>query len=456
MPVFSRRRLQQMLSDLSPYLDQEKARDLVQRLDSKKVDQALPGEMELAILWSIAKTGDLVVEPEWWGDTRRPDAFSESIVLGKQVAVEIAAATDNSISPEEAMDRVALAVIDFCNRLRKGAGNHLYFRFGETKEKSEGRSFRQVSAPSDFQLSEELGKILMEWLRGERFKSEKITLSEPGLLVEIEWKPNRQTRYHNIWTSLPPQAYSLEENPLYALLRRKTAQLRAATIGTIRIIIVADVGSTLLSRMGRIGENDPGGRSFSARQIFHHFVQTHCRKIDGVVALSPRKELQMGRSEPRWVVQAFHTDAGENACAVLVKVLGDLPVPRFAGYQARSLFRQGCFAPQARGWYLGMSIESKLENKNDTNGLRKESVRIPARMFLDLMAGRITEAQFRYFLGERKGETNFLANWLDNGLTISAAELAPRKLDEEDDHLILHFSDDPAARLLTVPDKLGN
>ncbi|KVK57952.1 hypothetical protein L906_26780 [Agrobacterium sp. TS45] len=177
-----------MLDDLSAYLDQEKARDLVQRLESKKVDQALPGEMELAMLWAISNTGDIVIEPEWWGDNRRPDAVSETIVLGTQVAVEIAAATDNSISPEEAMDRVALSIAEFCNRLSKGAGHHFYFRFGETTKRLEGRSFRQVLAPSDFQLSEELGKRLREWVREDRFKSEKITLSEPGLWVEWNGK----------------------------------------------------------------------------------------------------------------------------------------------------------------------------------------------------------------------------------------------------------------------------
>jgi len=450
MPVFSRRRLQKMLDDLSAYLDQEKARDLVQRLESKKVDQALPGEMELAILWAISNTGDIVIEPEWWGDNRRPDAVSETIVMGTQVAVEIAAATDNSISPEEAMDRVALSIIEFCNRLSKGTGDHFYFRFGETTKRIEGRSFRQVLAPSDFQLSEELGKRLREWVREDRFKSEKITLSEPGLLVEVEWKSYRQIRYHNIWTSLPPQAYSLEENPLFALLRRKADQLRAATTGTVRVIVVADVGSTLLNRMGKIGENDPGGRNFSARQIIHRFVQLHSRKIDGVVALSPRKELRMGSSERKWVARGFYTEAGENACVALAKILEALPLPRFAGYQARSLFRQGCFSPKAMGWYLGISMESKLRDRNDPNSGRQESVRIPARMFLDLMAGRITEAQFRYFLGERNGEKNFLANWLNKGLTISGAELAPRNLDEEDDHIILHFSDDPIARPLTA------
>jgi hypothetical protein len=153
-------------------------------------------------------------------------------VLGRQVAVEIAAATDNSISPEEAMDRVALSIVDFCNRLSKGTGDHLYFRFGEATKRIEGRSFRQVLAPSDYRLSEDLGNSLTEWIRKDRFKSEKITLSESGLLVEVEWKKYRQIRYHNIWTSLPPQAYSLEENPLFALLRRKADQLRAAKTAT--------------------------------------------------------------------------------------------------------------------------------------------------------------------------------------------------------------------------------
>lgn len=448
MPIFSRRRLQQMLDDLSTYLDQQKALDLVKRLESKKVDQALPGEMELAILWGIANTGDIVIEPEWWGDSRRPDAVSETVVPGTQVAVEIAAATDNSISPEEAMDRVALPIVDFCNRLSKGLGNHLYFRFGETEKRIEGKKFRQVLAPPDFHLSEDLSKQLMEWVRQNQFKLEKITLNEPGLLVEVEWRRYRQIRYHNIWTSLPPQAYSLEENPLYELLHRKAGQLSAAATGTVRIIVVADVGSTLLNRMGGIGKDDLGRRNFSAQQIIHRFVQSHGRKIDGVVALSPRKELKMGRSERRWEAQGFFTDSGENACAALVKILKALPPPRFAGYQARSLFRQGCFSPNAKGWYLGMSMESKIRDVSNPNSGREESVRISARLLLDLMAGRITESQFRYYLGERNSEKNLFSDWLRKGLTISGVELTPRKSDEEDDHIILHFNDDPVARPL--------
>jgi hypothetical protein len=37
-------------------------------------------------------------------------------------------------------------------------------------------------------------------------------------------------------------------------------------------------------------------------------------------------------------------------------------------------------------------------------------------------------------------------------MTISGAEMAPRNVDEDDDHLILYFSDDPAARPFTLPD----
>ncbi len=47
MPLFTRRRLQLMLDELYPVLGDAKARDLLNRLEDKRVEQALPAEMEL-------------------------------------------------------------------------------------------------------------------------------------------------------------------------------------------------------------------------------------------------------------------------------------------------------------------------------------------------------------------------------------------------------------------------
>lgn len=66
-----------MLDAIAPVLGPEKGRDLQNRLnDPKQVEQALPAEMELALLWAIQSLGDLEIEPEWWGDSRRGDALA--------------------------------------------------------------------------------------------------------------------------------------------------------------------------------------------------------------------------------------------------------------------------------------------------------------------------------------------------------------------------------------------
>lgn len=58
MPIFTRRRLQAMLNDLAPRLDEAKGKDLLRRLENKRVEQALPAEMELALLWGLLQLGD--------------------------------------------------------------------------------------------------------------------------------------------------------------------------------------------------------------------------------------------------------------------------------------------------------------------------------------------------------------------------------------------------------------
>lgn len=120
-----------------------------------------------------------------------------------------------------------------------------------------------------------------------------------------------------------------------------------------------------------------------------------------------------------------------------------LPAPHYEGYQARSLFRQGAFAPEGHGQYLGMNVTTNSKEKQNT-------IRFPARLLLDLLAGRITEEWFRNYHTSSGRDTNLFAHWLNMGMTLSGAEISPRELDEDDDHIILHFSDDPAARPFTL------
>ena len=177
--------------------------------------------------------------------------------------------------------------------------------------------------------------------------------------------------------------------------------------------------------------------------------------MDAVVTFSPFKEwspfssLGFGSDERkprRWTIAFFGTPALKDPPPSLEAMAALLPAPHYEGYQARSLFRQGAFSPSDTGQYLGMTITS-------TAGGNRETVRFPARLLLDLLAGRISEERFRSILGNRDRKSNVFKHWLDMGMTISGAEMAPRSDDEDDDHLVLHFSDDPAARPFALPDQ---
>lgn len=452
MTIFARRRLQSMLDQLAPVLVEGKGKDILGRLNHpKNVEQALPAEMELALLWAIHSLGDLEVEPEWWGDSKRPDAITDTLLPGRTVAIEIAATNDNAISGEEAMDAVALQVSAAADLAEKGIGNFLYFTFREESGYLAGQYIRRRLAPKDFMLPEALSKTVQDWVSSGRSERERLRLQSKGLDVEIERKAYRQTRYHNVHSSMPPETHSVDDNPLYDLLRRKKRQLKAAVPGTLRMIFVADVGSTLLRRIGQVGEHDWTNLRVSGSQIVAHFMTTYGKDVDAVVTFSPYKELSsfsfngLSDRKPRcWTVTYCGSSALPEAPQALRRIAEMLPDPHYEGYQARSLFRQGAFSPKGRGQYLGMTIKS-------TKGLDDLRVEFPARMLLDLLAGRMTEEQFRRQL-DRSGSTNIFEHWLSRGMTISCAEMAPRDIDEDDDHIVLYFSDDPAARAFKLPE----
>jgi hypothetical protein len=173
------------------------------------------------------------------------------------------------------------------------------------------------------------------------------------------------------------------------------------------------------------------------------------------VAFSPHKEISsflgsdpLGRNPRRWNVSFFGTPALPEAPGALERVAGLLPPPHYEGYQARSLFRQGSFSPLGTGQYLGMTIKGN-------HGEGKFSVEFSARMLLDLLAGRLSEERFRRQLSGRSGDENIFKVWLDRGFTMSGAEMLPRDMDEDDDHIVLHFTDDPAARPFRISDEMG-
>lgn len=443
MAIFARRRLEAMLSELRSFIGEEQALGLLKRLNDKRVEQSLPAEIELALVWSVSQFGQAETEPYWWGDSRRPDIYTESLLPGQAVAIEIAAPTDNSISGEAAMDKIALRICECADAAKKGVGSYLYFRFDSISGYEQGKYYRKRLAPPDHRLSLKSCEAIDKWIKSGSSLLSRLRIKEPGLSVEVERTDHVQTRHHNTWSSMPPETHSLVDNPLYSVLDNKRRQLRAAVPGTHRSIFLGDVGSDLLRRIGEAGEIDPTRRRVSGREIILHFLARFSGKIDSVVVFTAKRPPAFSRSRDiKWHVHTFTQHGNAPLASAMARLATVMPEPIFEGHQARSLFRQGAYAPSARGCYRGMSIEGGAGSVF--------RVRLPARALTDFLAGRIDEAEFRRYAGQRSGDSNLFRTWLDMGMTIANVEMTPRELDDDDDHIILTFSDDPGARLLRM------
>ena len=80
------------------------------------------------------------------------------------------------------------------------------------------------------------------------------------------------------------------------------------------------------------------------------------------------------------------------------------------------------------------------------------TIKVSARALLELLAGRITMEQFQHFTGltDKPTQKNIFAHRLSQGDTLSAIQIEPGGIDEDDDWLIVHFKHDPAAAPLKV------
>jgi len=72
VPIFTRRRLQDMLDGIGPLLDDSQTTDLLKRLEGNDVTAALAAELELGLLWALSRVSETQLHPELPTTKRRP------------------------------------------------------------------------------------------------------------------------------------------------------------------------------------------------------------------------------------------------------------------------------------------------------------------------------------------------------------------------------------------------
>lgn len=424
-----------MLNDLSPFLDEQKRSDVVNRLENKKVEQSLPAEMELALTWLLKDFDELEIEPDWW-PSKKPDAYAKGLLKEKPTAIEIKTVADNSISGEPEMDHCSSKLMEIANKSKRGSGDFLYFHFAESTSRERGKSVRNIAAPKDYTASEETIARVSSWISSSPPKAAKLRVDDQGLLCTIEWRDFKRTRFHNFRTSRPPRTYSDTKNPIYAQLKLGLQKFKEAPHGCSRIIFLADGGSKTLSDLTERNHLTNFEQHSTATSIINKFITDTEGRIDAVIVFVPLKQFRSGFLQQRgydrkWAVIVFGVDntLNQELFQKMAQLVDKLPKPRFNAMQARSLTRQNAMNHDPRGWYLGTKIEWR-------DG--EMTYKISSRAFHEFLAGKIDEKRFRYILGERDDET-ILKKHLEMGYTIKTTRFERGGIDEDDDYIVLEF-----------------
>lgn len=431
-----------MLTDLSPLIDREKAQDLLRRIESKRIDQALPAEMELALVWALGNIGTAEIEPYWFGASSLPDAFSEQLIPGHETVVEIAAISDAALPGDEGMRNASRKISHEANKIRRGASRHLSYFFHEDSKWVARESLRWVKVPRDLLVSDYIRNALREWLyRQDRTDGDAIRLQEGELDVVITWHDRPQSSY-NFRSSMPPEIRSLRDNYVHEVLRAKARQLKSPLFKGLRCVILGDVGSTALRRLE---SRDYTNRVVSGSQIISDFLAMPGARLDVIAVITPireRRRLDSLEETIEWKLAIFCRPGLEIETSGFDALAAQLPPPRREGYQARQLHEQGVFSPLSRGRHLPMSISWRKGERTQ--------IRISARAFLDTLAGRETPERLMKKLSVN-GTNNIFKLHLDRGETISAIRIEEKGPDDDDDWIVVEFQDDASARPLRNP-----
>ena len=381
------------------------------------------------MLWAISREAHLEVEPAL-PDGHRPDALSNDLFRSRPAVIEVRALSDESFSGKEAMDRTANIIAGHADRLRKGAGKHLYFEFAERSYWTT-RYHRERCVDPAFRLTPAIEQQLSVWIKAANWPSPpSIRIAEGRTDVVISWKESTVPLFRT-FCRMPPLAYDLEDNPIYKALKKKSKQVKAAPAGTLRCVILVDAGCDLLRRLRPMsGIHEIGGEA-----IIRHAIAK--LSIDVVVVFSPFRQWQFGfgsRSDLRWNVTYFDSreTIPDGEYDRLRDLAGQLPRPHFEGYQARDIHKQGGFAADNRNWYLPTTITTRKDGKM--------TAKLSAELLHQYLAGQLDTDRFRdKVFGNMP---NLFASELARGHAIQNVRFESGGIDEDDDYVIIDLDVD--------------
>lgn len=431
MAIFSRRILQAILDENGKTLALRQCQEHLDRLNGKDADQRLSVEWEIAVLYGAGKLVHVEFEPPM-PTGKKPDM--RLTLADQEVLAEITCVSDKGLNEANPTDYLCSELFRRLRRLQLSpnrfriqvGGNYTELWLG-----GDAKATLKLPHRSKF-ASDIFGEQFRDFIKSIQKFPEQATsmaISTPGIDVKFEYNPGQEFfgSTHLSYTV----CHLLENNPLFNRLKRKAEQLQQANYkGTVGVI-VCDGGCALLSDAGRRGMN------YGCSNVVKHFFR--CYPKIGFVQVITIKGDQWTTSRPKRyeVVSAQYLNTADNRLLLneLARINEKLPNPETTPFAAHHQHYRHCGRSFVGGW--------------EFNGHMKISV----RMLQELLAGRITSAEFLEAHGDfRLGNgPNIFELRLRSGQLINDAKIVSGDA-KDDDWIDFAFGEsDPAISPFSNP-----
>ena len=243
-----------------------------------------------------------------------------------------------------------------------------------------------------------------------------------------------------VHTSMPPECYHLEKNPIYTKLQDKRDQLREASEETRKLVFLVDAGAKLLKQIGEPRFEEKFGDRVSGSDIIDHFLKKYGDDIHCVVVLSPRElksyallgPLAPPDESPHWRLTCFTSSLSETEINCIEKLSNHLPRPMRNAFSARQAGQNGHFNSNSQASYRGCRIYYQKEPYMKQISFSTGALR-------DLILGNMSGEDFRKLhIGDSA------LSIINDKETISSISFESSGEEHDDDFVVLSFLEDPS------------
>jgi hypothetical protein len=368
---------------------------------------ALGYEWELIVLILLSRIGHVDYEPDL-GQDRRPDVvFEANCNPALRFIADVTTVSDIGLEEDNPVLELSAFLREKASKLGI-LGGFSYDVRGATDDGPYNDRKMRLLLPSRPRLREFLEQHVTPELKRivrEKLQTHQINIEQPPK-VSFTLGYSASSKH---WSGHYPSyvaTYSVVRNPVYASLKKKLKQLKEATtnVGEVPLGVILCDGNCRLLQPDNLG----GVGAINLEQVISLFFKRN-KSISFVLVLTfpPARAQAFGSiQQDKAIVGRLYT----NSTARIA--IDPEPMLAILNESLRTMPRPVASASGALAWMerpTSKHTGRPFGSLSWSGGIMNETVKVSARLVLDMLAGKITAAEFAEHLGQ-PGQPDWAAN----------------------------------------------